>query len=76
MTGGMGGDILMFGFEVLSLHIVLINNVERSFAEGITVQIFRFDGGDISGISWNFGDPIFGLDLLELIVYFFGDVAE
>lgn len=66
----------MLSFEVLSLDVILINNIKSSFSKGISVKVLRFNGWNVSGVSWNFGDSIFSLDLLELIVYFFGNMAE
>ncbi len=76
MTGGMRSDILMLCFKVLSLHVVLIDNVQSSLAESVTVEILRLYGRNVSSISWNFGDALFALHLLELFVYFFGNMAE
>lgn len=71
----MGGNILMFGLEVLSFHEVRVADVESGFAEGASVKVFGLDGGNVSGISWDLGDSFLLVDSLELIVDFFGDVA-
>ena len=72
----MRSDILMFCFKVLSLHVILFDDVESSLPEGVSVKILRLDGRNVSSISWNFGDALLALDLFELFVYFFGNMAE
>ena len=72
----MRSDILMFCFKVLSLHVILFDDVESSLPEGVSVKILRLDGRNVSSISWNFGDALFALDLFELFVYFFRNMAE
>lgn len=66
----------MLRLEILSFHVVLIHNIESGFPEGVAIEILRFDGRDVSCIAWDFGHSILALYLFELIVYFFGNVAE
>ncbi len=49
-----GGDIFISGLEVLSLDVAIGVDVECGFAEGAAVEIFWFDGGDVSCVSWYF----------------------
>lgn len=72
----MRGDILMLGLKVLSLHVAGVADVECGLSEGISIEIFRFDGLDITRISWDLRDSFLLVHWLELIVYFFGNVAE
>lgn len=61
---------------VLPLDVIAIGNVEGDLAEGIRVEIFRFNGLDISSISGYFGAA--SLLLLEgfpIIVHFFRYMA-
>lgn len=72
----MRGDILMLGLKVLSLHVVGVANVERGLSEGIPVEILRLDGLNVTRISWDLRDAFLLVHWLELVVYFFGNVAE
>lgn len=75
MAGGVRGDILMLGLKVLSLDIAGVADVEGGLPEGATIEVFRFDGRDVTSVSRNLGDTVLLVHCLELVVYFFRDVA-
>lgn len=61
----------MLCFEVLSLHEVRVADIESGLAEGVSIEVLRLDGGNVSGISWDLGDGFLLVDCLELVINFF-----
>lgn len=71
----MGGDVLVLGLEVLPLHKVGVADVESGLAEGASIEIFRFDSGHVTCVSWDLRDGFLFIDSLKLVIDFFGDVT-
>lgn len=76
MIESMGGDILISRLEVLTFDEVASANIESGFAEGVAVNIFRLDGGDVARIAWNFRYRLALVEGLEFFVNLSGDVSE
>ncbi len=75
MGSSVGGDVFVLSFEVLALHEVRIAHIEGGLAEGVPVEVFRFYGGHVSGITRDLGYGFLLVDCLELVVNFFWQVA-
>lgn len=65
----------MLGLKVLSLHVVRVADVEGGLPEGAAIEVFWLDGRDVASVSRDLGNTILLVHCLELVVYFFGDVA-
>lgn len=65
----------MLGLKVLSLNIAGVADVEGGLPEGATIEVFRFDGRDVTSVPRDLGNAVLLVHCLELVVYFFGDVA-
>jgi len=74
-VGSVRAGVFIFCLEVLALHEVAIADVERGFAEGAAVEVFRLDPLHVARIAWYFADIVLLLDGLELIVDLLGDMS-
>ena len=62
----LGGDVFVSGGNILSSDIFVVIDVVCYFAEGVGVEVFGFDGVDVSGVAW---------DVRIFVEFFFGHVV-